>query len=180
MLSQRIQQKNMVFLADFTVIEPEYGLLFWTAALFLLVWYFLGKKAFKPIAHALKQREESIAESLQLAEKAREDMANMKAENDTLLAQAREERSQILKDARAASDSMVNEAKNKAKEEAKKILQNAMQEIENQKLAAITEVKNQAGNLALDIASKLIRRELKGNAEQEAYLSTLLKEMNLN
>lgn len=170
----------MIFLADFSPIKPDFGLLFWTTVVFLLVWIPIGRKAFKPILQALKDRETGIADALGSAEKARLEVANMKAENEQILAQAREERMKMLKEAKEQATAIVNESKNAAKEEASKIITNAKQEIENMKLAVITDVKNQAGTLALEIAEKVIRKELKGNAEQVAFVNTLVKEMNLN
>ena len=169
----------MIFLADFSPIKPDFGLLFWTTVVFLLVWIPIGRKAFKPILQALKDRETGIADALGSAEKARLEVANMKAENEQILAQAREERMKMLKEAKEQATAIVNESKNAAKEEASKIIVNAKQEIENMKLAVITDVKNQAGTLALEIAEKVIRKELKGNAEQVAFVNTLVKEMNL-
>ncbi len=170
----------MIFLADFSPIKPDFGLLFWTTLIFLLVWIPIGRKAFKPILQALKDREAGIADALGSAEKARLEVANMKAENEQILAQAREERMKMLKEAKEQATAIVNESKNAAKEEASKIMVNAKQEIENMKLAVITDVKNQAGTLALEIAEKVIRKELKGNAEQVAFVNILVKEMNLN
>ena len=103
----------MIFLADFTVIKPDFGLLFWTTIIFLLFWFIIGKFAFRPIAEALKERERDIQDSLDEAKKARQEMANLKSENEALLAQAREERSKILKDAKDARDNIINEAKDK-------------------------------------------------------------------
>jgi F-type H+-transporting ATPase subunit b len=140
----------------------------------------MAKFAFKPIAQALAKRENYIQDAIDQAKKAREEMANMKSENEKLLAQAREERAKILQEAKDIKNQMITEAKDKAKEEASKIVSNAMNDIENQKKAAIAEVKNELGNIALSIAEKVIRKELKGNAEQESYVNTLVKEINLN
>jgi len=140
----------------------------------------MAKFAFKPIAQALAKRENDIQDAIDQAKKAREEMANMKSENEKLLAQAREERAKILQEAKDIKNQMITEAKDKAKEEASKIVSNAMNDIENQKKAAIAEVKNELGNIALSIAEKVIRKELKGNAEQESYVNTLVKEINLN
>ncbi len=170
----------MIFLADFTVIKPDFGLLFWTFVIFLLFWFVIGKFAFRPIAEALKEREHDIQDSLDQAKKARQDMANLKAENEELLAQAREERSKILKEAKEASDRIVADAKNKAKAEAQKIVADAKEQIEHQKMAAIVELKNQVGAMSLSIAEKVIRKELAGNAEQEAFVNGLVAEIELN
>ena len=171
---------EMILLADFSVIRPEFGLLFWTSVVFIVVWWLLGRFAFRPIQQALKDRETSIQESLDQARLAREEMASLKAENENILAQAREERAKILKEAKDVKENIITEAKVKAKEEAQKIVNNAKTEIENQKAAAMLDVKNQAGMLALEIAEKVIRKELKGDMEQEKYANSLVDEIKLN
>ena len=171
---------NMIPLADFSVIRPEPGMLVWTTLIFLLFWFILGKLAFKPIGAALKSRENSIQDALDEAKKAREEMEQLKAENDKILTEAREERSKMLKEAKETKDAIIAEARTKAKEDAQKIVSSAMNEIENQKKAALTEVKNMAGMMAIEIAEKVIKKELKGNTEQEAYVNTLVKDIKLN
>ncbi|KXK19341.1 MAG: ATP synthase F0 subunit B [Candidatus Parvibacillus calidus] len=123
----------MVLLAEFNVIKPEFGLFFWTVLIFLSLWFFLGKKAFTPIANALKEREDSIKDALAQADIARNEMNNLKAENEQLIAQAREEKAAMLKEAKENAAQIVSDAKSKAKEEAGRILANANLEIENQK-----------------------------------------------
>jgi F-type H+-transporting ATPase subunit b len=171
---------NIILLADFSVIRPEPGMLVWTTIIFLLFWFILGKLAFKPIGEALKTRENSIQSALDEAKKAREEMEQLKSENDQILAQAREERTQLLKEAKETKDAIISEAKSKAKEDAQKIVSSAMNEIENQKKVALEEVKNMAGMMAIEIAEKVIRKELKGNSEQEAFVNSLVKEIKLN
>jgi F-type H+-transporting ATPase subunit b len=170
----------MFFLVDFSVIKPDFGLLFWTTITFLILWGLLGKLAWKPIQSALKERESSIDDALKQAEKAREEMAALNAQNEALLASAREERSRILQEAKVMSDSIVRGAKDKAKAEADKIVVNARQEIDNQKKAALIEVKNTAGKLALEIAEKVIRQQLVGDPAQEAFTAKLVSEIELN
>lgn len=170
----------MLFLADFSVIKPDFGLLFWTTVIFGLFWLIVGRYAFRPIKDALKKRESDIQDSLDEAKKAREEMANLQAKNEELLALAREERTKMLKEAKEVKDSIISEAKVKAKEEAQKIMTNAIAEIENQKMAAMIDVKNNAGLLALEIAGKVIRKELLGNGEQEAFANSLVDEINLS
>lgn len=170
----------MFFLLNFTPFQPTPGLAIWSLLIFILFWIIMGKFAFKPIAQALAKRENDIQDALDQAKKAREEMANMKSENEKLLAQAREERSKILQEAKEIKNQIITEAREKAKEEASKIATNAMRDIENQKNAAITEVKNEIGNMAISIAEKVIRKELKGNAEQETFVNTLVKDLHLN
>lgn len=170
----------MIFLLDFSPIKPDFGLLFWASIIFLLFWFIIGRFAFKPITNALKKREDDIQSSLDEAKKAREEMANLKSENEALLKLAQEERSRILREAKEAKDSIINEAKVKAKEEAKKIVSDAKEQIENQKMAALIEVKNQVGMMSLDIAEKILRKELKGDQEQESYAQKLVEELKMN
>lgn len=170
----------VLFLADFTVMKPEPGLLIWTLLIFALFWFMMGKFAFKPIQAALKQRETDIQSSLDEAKRVREEMSNLKAENEKLLRLAQEERMKILKEANEVKDNIINEAKGKAKTEAQKIVENARQEIEHQRLAAITDVKNQIGTMAINIAEKVMRKELENNTEQERLVNSLVEEMELN
>lgn len=170
----------MYLLADFSVIKPDPGLIFWTSVIFLLFWFIVGKFGFRPIANALKKREDDIQSALDQAKSAKEEMANMKAENEALLAKAREERAVMLKEAKDTKNEIIAEAKNKAKEEAQKIANTAMVEIENQKKAAMVEVKNKVGVMALDIAEKVLKKELKGNSEHESFVNTLVDEIKLN
>ena len=170
----------MFSLISFNPFIPSPGLAFWGLIIFGLFWIIMGKVAFKPIAEALSKREHDIQDAIDLAKKTREEMANMKAENEKLLAQARKERSNKLQKAKEIKNEMIDEAKQKAKEEAYKVISNAMHDIENQKKAAIIEVKNELGAIALDIAEKVIRKELKSNADHQAFVNALVKEVNLN
>lgn len=170
----------MIFLAEFSVIQPSPGLFVWTVIIFALFLTIMARFAFKPIQKALKQREDDIQKSLDEAKKAREEMANLKAENEQLLKLAQEERMKILKEANEAKETIISEAKNKAKEESQKIVASAKQDIENQRMAAITDIKNQVGTMAIAIAEKLLRRELEANSEQERLVKNLMEEMKLN
>lgn len=170
----------MIFLAGFAPFQPTPGLALWSLIIFLLFWWIMSKYAFKPMMEGLKTREDNIKGALAEAEKAREEMANLKAENEKILAEAREERAAMLKEAKDTKANIINEAKDKAKDEAQRIMSSAKLEIENEKKAAITEVKNKVGLMATDIAEKIIRKELKGNSEHESFVNTLVNEMNLN
>jgi len=170
----------MIFLIDFTPIKPDFGLIFWTTIIFLIFWLMIGKFAFRPIAEALKKRESDIQGSLDEAKRVRQEMQNLKSENEALLVQAREERAQILREAKDVGHKIVDEAKVKAKEEAQKIVASAKEQIQNQKMAAITDLKNQVGAISLEIAEKVIRKELRGNAEQESFVNELVKDIKLN
>ncbi len=170
----------LVLLADFNVIKPDFGLLFWTTVIFGLFWFLVGRFAFGPIRESLQKRESDIQDALDQAAKAREEMANMKAENEKILAEARAERSQILKEAKESRDAIVNEARDKAKDEAKRIVTNAKSEIENQKKAAMTELKNMTGQMALQIAEKVIKKDLGNDGEQDRLINNLIDDIKLN
>jgi len=170
----------MINLFLFAPFQPTPGLAIWTVVIFLLFWFIFGKYAFRPILNGLESRETDIQNALDEAQKAKEEMSNLQAENESLLQQAREERAAMLKEAKDAKTQIITEAKDKAKVEANKIISDARLEIENQKNAAIAEVKNQAGTLALDIAEKVLRKELKGDSDQVAYVNQLVGELSNN
>lgn len=162
------------------LLTPHFGLFAWTLLAFLIVLFILKKFAWKPILSALNERETKIAQSISAAENMKQEIANMKAENDMLLAQAREERSQMLKEAKEAKEKMINEAKDKAKEEAAKIISDANAQIQQSKNRAITEVKNQIGLLTVGIAEKVIKKILSDDKEQQEYIQKLTSDINLN
>ncbi len=162
------------------LLTPGFGLIFWTLLAFLVVFFILRKYAWPAIIKGLHEREQSIAQALETAEKVKAEMALMKNENEALLVKAREERAQLLKEARETRDKIVNEAKEQAKIEANKIMVEATAAINQQKMAALTDVKNQVGNLVIEVSEKVLRRELANKSEQEAYINTLANEIKLN
>lgn len=170
----------MFLLADFNVIKPDFGLIFWTTIIFGLFWFIIGKFAFKPIAEALRERENDIQGALDEAKKTREEMAKMRADNDRLLAEAREEKSKILNEAKHIKNEIIAEARTKAKDEAQKIVVSAKIEIENQKKAAIAEVKNELGSMAISVAEQLMRKEFKSSGEHLNFVNKLVDEIKLN
>ena len=104
----------------------------------------------------------------------------MKADNEKLMAEAREERTQMLNDAKSIKDKMLSEAKEVAKKEADRIIAEAQVEIQQQRMAALTEVKNEIGAIALQVAEKVLRKQLSSNEGQEAYMSMLTEDIKLN
>ena len=162
------------------LLIPSFGLIIWTLLVFLIVFFILKKFAWKPILSSLKQREHTIADSLATAEKVKAEMAQLKNENEALLAKAREERAQLLKEARDMKDKIINEAKEQAKVEANKIIVDAQSAIQQQKMAALTDVKNQVGQLVIEVSEKVLRRQLANNAQQEDYIKQLANEVKLN
>jgi F-type H+-transporting ATPase subunit b len=162
------------------LLTPSLGLLFWTLLAFLIVLFVLRKFAWTPILNSLNAREKGIADSLETAERVRREMAQLQNENEALLAKAREERGAMLKEARDTKDRIIAESKEQAKVEANKIIVEAQQAIEAQKMAAITEVKNQVGKLVIEVTEKVLRRELSNPAAQEAHIKEMVEDVKLN
>lgn len=159
---------------------PDLGLFIWNLLGFLILFFILKKTAWKPILKSLNEREQGISDSLATAERVKAEMAQLKNENEALLAKAREERALMMKEARETKEKIINEAKEQAKLEAGKVITDAQAAIEQQKMAALTEVKNQVGTLVVEVAEKILRRELSNKAEQEKYIRQLSNEVKLN
>lgn len=162
------------------MLDVGLGLFAWNLIAFLVVLFLLRKFAWKPIISSLNERETKIADSIATADRVKAEMAQMQSENEALMAQAREERAAMLKEAKETRDKMVNEAKEQAKLEANKIVAEAQLAINNQKMAALTDVKNQVGALVVEVAEKVLRRELANKAEQENYIKELSNAVKLN
>ena len=162
------------------LIKPQFGLIFWMALSFLILMFILGKFAFPIIMKSLKEREDSITNALSAAEKAKKEMAALQADNEKLLVQARAERDLMLKEARDTKDAIVSDAKNKAQAEANKILATTRETINNEKNAAITELKNQVAAMSIEIAEKILRQELSNDEKQKTLMDNLMKDISLN
>ena len=162
------------------LLLPHLGLLVWTLLAFIIVFLILKKFAWKPILKSLSEREDNIANSIASAEKIKLEMAQFKNENETLLVKAREERAQMLKEAKDIKDKMIHDAKDQAKEAAAKIVADAHASINQQKMAAITDLKNQVGKLVIEVSEKVLRRELSNKTEQENYIKQLAESAKLN
>lgn len=162
------------------LLKPDLGLFLWTLLAFVIVLIILKKFAWKPILNALSERESKIADSIATAERVKGEMAQLQSDNARLLAEAREERSLILKEAKDAREKMISEAKLQAKAEADKIMQEARLQIENQKNAALVEVKNEIGVLAVEVAEKILRKQLATPEAQDNYVKALVDDIRLN
>jgi len=174
------KNQNMILLDNTALITPDLGLVFWTTLIFLTLWFILGKFAFKPISNALKQRSSGIDDALKQAEKARKEMSQLQSDNERVLNEAKEERVKILKDAKEMREQIIAKAKEDAKEEARKETEKAMQEIQNQKMAAIMEVKNMIGSSTVDLARKVLKRELATPADHENFIAQEIEKLTLN
>lgn len=162
------------------LLIPDLGYFIWALVAFIIVLFILRKFAWKPIIKSLTEREENIAGAIASAEKVKAEMAKMQSENEALLAQAREERSQLLKEARETKDKIINEAKEQAKIEAGKIVTDAQQAINAQKMAALTDVKNEVGKLVVEVSRKVLKNQLAGQDKQEEFINSLVDSIKLN
>jgi F-type H+-transporting ATPase subunit b len=162
------------------LLKPEFGLLIWTLLAFLIVFFILKKFAWPAIVKGLKDRQQTIADSLATAEKVKAEMATLKSENEALLATAREERAQMMKEARETKDKIISEAKEQANIEAGKIVAEAQAAINRQKMAALIDVKNQVGKMVIEVSEKILQRELESKTAQENYIKELVEEVKLN
>lgn len=165
-----------MLLVALSLVEPAFGLVFWMTLTFLTVLFILAKFAWKPILNSLHERERTIEDALGEARKAREEIASMKASNEELMRQARAEREELLKEARDVRDREIAEAKNKAKAEADAMLARARADIQNEKKAAMAEIKILVGELSVEIAEKVLREKLNNDPAQRALVDRMLKD----
>lgn len=162
------------------LVTPGIGLVFWMLVSFTIVFLILRKFAWKPILNILKQREESIEKALKAAEEARLEMQKLQANNEQIVAEARKQADNIIKEAREIKEKIIAEAKQQASVEAEKVFAATKLSIENQKIQAMNEIRNQIAEFSVLIAEKIIRKELQSNDQHKAYIQTLLDELKLN
>lgn len=162
------------------LVTPNIGLIFWMTLSFLLVVLILGKYAWKPVMKSLKEREDSIEDALKAADKARAEMAQLTFNNEQLIKEAKNERDLMLRDARKISDNIINEARTKADEAAQRIIETAKENIHFEKMAAITDLKNQLAILSIEIAEKLLKEELSQGEKQKELVKKWLNEIQFN
>ncbi len=162
------------------LVQPGIGLIIWMTIAFSLLLWILAKFAWKPIMKGLKDREQTIEEALNTANKTREEMKELKFTNEQLLKEAKEERDLILRDARKVKESIIETARVKANDEADRIIENAKEAIKNEKLAAIHDMKNQLALLSIEIAEKIVKQELSGKDKHKEFIQRLIDEVNVN
>jgi F-type H+-transporting ATPase subunit b len=162
------------------LVTPGIGLIFWSALFFLILLFILGKFAWPAILLAVHSRNESIRKALDAADKAKEEMTKLQADNEKILAEAKSERDALMKEAKEVKDKLIAEAKEKATEEAKKLMKNAREAIQTEKSAAINDMKVQMANLSVDIAEKILRTKLEDNKAQKELVDKLISEADLN
>ena len=162
------------------LVYPGVGLFIWTALTFIIVLLLLRKFAWKPILEGLRQREDYIDESIRAAENAKAEMANLRAENERLLDEARAEREKIIREANVAAKNLIEQAKGEAQKQAQRQLDDARIAINTEKQAALAEVKQQVAQLSLEIAEKLLRRELSNESAQRALVQDYVSNLNVH
>ena len=161
------------------ISEFSIGLFFWQTIIFILLIFLLKKYAWKPILDAVNEREEGIKNALLSAEKAKEEMASLQSDNEETLKKARAERDSLLKEAREMKQQLIDDAKNEAQSEAKKIISQAQETIQNEKKAAISDLKNQVASLSIDIAEKVLKEKLSDDKTQMNLVKDLVKDVTL-
>ena len=161
------------------ITEFSIGLFFWQTVIFVFLILLLKKFAWKPILDAVNEREEGIKNALLSAEKAKEEMASLQSDNEETLKKARSERDSLLKEAREIKQQLIDEAKSEAKSEAKKIISQAQETIQNEKNAAIVDLKHQVAGLSIDIAEKVLKEKLSDDKTQMKLVKDLVKEVTL-
>ena len=158
---------------------PDWGLVFWTTLSFALLFYLLSTKAWKPILSVVNEREQKIEKQLAAAEAAKREMELLTADNERILREARQKKDQLLKEARDIRESIIDESKEEAKAQAEKIILQAREAIKNEKMAAITDLKNQVGELSIDIAQKILKSELDSKNAHIKLVDELLNDVNI-
>ncbi|MDR2036788.1 MAG: F0F1 ATP synthase subunit B [Bacteroidales bacterium] len=162
------------------LVSPDIGLVFWMLVSFLIVLFLLKKFAWKPILNMLHRREDSIEQALKAADRAREDMEKMKADNEKILDEARMEREKIFREAQEMKEKIVSEARDSARKEQERIMEETRTSIQSEKSAALKEIRELTADLSVQIAEKLLRHELSNDGKQKELLDKLTGELPLN
>lgn len=162
------------------LVTPGIGLVFWMLLTFLILMFILTKFAWKPILNMLKERENSIDEALQAAEKAKADTIMLHASNEQLLEEAKRERVELLKEARKIEDQIIAASKEEAAKEAHRILEIAHESIRKEKADAMNELKGQVAALAIEVAEKIIRQELEKDEKQKKLIQDWVENIKFN
>lgn len=162
------------------LVLPDFGLIFWMTISFLILLFVLKKFGWKPILQIIKDREKTIEESLNSAQNAKLEMQQLKEQNEKILAEARADRDVLLKEAKEIRDKMIKSSEQEAKIRANRILEDAQIEIENLKNSAISEIKDKVVELSVQVAEKILKKELSSDLKQKEYLEGLINETKLN
>lgn len=162
------------------ILTPDLGLLFWMLLAFLVIFFVLAKFGFPVITNMVEERKAYIDDSLKKAHEANEKLANIQQEGENLLKEARERQQQILSEAAQTRDAIVEQAQLKAREESSRIITEAKAQIEAEKQNAIADIRKQVAELSVQVAEKVLRKELSTDAAQMKYVDKLLDEVSSN
>jgi len=162
------------------LITPAIGQIFWGGLVFIILLVLLKKFAWKPMLTAVNEREQSIKDSIELAEKTKVEMETLKSQNEDLLKEARIERDKMIKEATDTAKKLVEEAREEGKTQQAKIVADAQKVINAEKAAAISELKTQVASLSLEIAEKVIKGELSSDDKQKALAEQIANDISLN
>ncbi len=161
------------------LLTPGVGLIFWQLLIFGILFLFLSKYAWGPITKSLKEREKFISDSIKSAEKAEKELEKLNDKNKELVKEARKEREKILLEAKSISNSIKNTAKEEASKITDKMINDAKKMIEGEKMSAIKEVKVLVASLSLDIAERVIQKNLKNESSQQKLVSDLIDKIKI-
>jgi len=162
------------------LITPGIGLIFWMTLSFSIVLWILAKFAWKPIMKTIHDREDNIEKALRAAELAKEEITKLQFTNEELIKEAKDERDALMRDARKIRDQIIEDAKAKAKEDAERIVETAKENIHYEKMAVITDLKNQLAVLSIEIAEKILKEELSKSEKQKQLINNLMDDVNFN
>jgi F-type H+-transporting ATPase subunit b len=162
------------------LITPDFGLLFWMTVVFLIVFFILWKWGFPVIVKMVNDRKEFIDESLRKAREANDRLANIKTESESILQEAREKQALILKEASETRNAIVEKAKENARAEGARLLSEAKAEIESEKQNAIRDIRAQVAELSVQIAGKVLHKELASDKKQMELIEKLLDEISVD
>ncbi|MBR5988634.1 F-type H+-transporting ATPase subunit b [Prevotella aff. ruminicola Tc2-24] len=161
-----------------SILTPDFGLFFWMFVAFLVVFLLLAKFGFPVITHMVEERKNYIDESLRKAHEAQERLANIEKEGESILQEAREKQAQILKEAAETRDAIVEKAQEKAKSEGARLLDDARNAIEQEKKAAIADIRAQVATLSVEIAEKVLKQNLKDDQSQMDLIDRMLDDIS--
>ena len=162
-----------------SLITPDFGLFFWMTVVFLVVLFILWKYGFPVIVKMVDERKAFIDESLKKAHEANERLANIQKEGESILQEAREKQAQILKEAAETRDAIVEKAQDKARSESARLLEEAKAAIEQEKKAAIADIREQVATLSVEIAEKVLKQNLKDDKSQMDLIDRMLDEVSV-
>jgi F-type H+-transporting ATPase subunit b len=165
---------------DKLINDFSFGLFFWQTLIFVGLILLLKKFAWKPILDAVNEREQGIKDALLSAKNAKQEMQNLKSDNEKLIAEARLERDAMMKEAREIKDKMINDAKTEAQAQGLKMIEQAKAAIQSEKNAAMADIKNQVSSLSIEIAEKVLKGELANKEAQTKLVAQLLGDAKLN